>query len=80
MLHLPSLLSECVQPLLTDAASPLADLYPRTFATDRHGKINDWEAVVLIPFVSADRIRAALTPLLPTLDATAAARNRHGQP
>jgi len=80
MPHRSSLLPESVQPLLTNEASELADLYPRTFATDRNGKINDWEAVVLIPFVSADRIRAALAPLLPTLDAAAAARNQHGQP
>jgi 5'-3' exonuclease len=72
------LLPEVVRPLLLDAASPLADLYPATFQTDRNGKINEWEAVVLIPFVDAQRIKDALTPLLSSLDDAAVARNRHG--
>ena len=72
------LLPEAVRPLLLDASSPLADLYPRTFKTDQNGKINDWEAVVLIPFVTAGRIQDALTPLLATLDEHAIARNKHG--
>ena len=67
-----------MRPLLLDATSPLADLYPHTFKTDQNGKINDWEAVVLIPFVKAERIKQALAPILPTLDASAIARNRHG--
>lgn len=36
---------------MTDAASPVIDFYPVNFETDLNGKQQDWEAVVLIPFI-----------------------------
>ncbi len=36
---------------MTDEASPIFDYYPCSFETDLNGKKNDWEAVVLIPFI-----------------------------
>ncbi len=39
------------RPLMLDPNSPLADFYPRNFELDMNDKKNDWEAVVLIPFV-----------------------------
>ena len=40
--------------------SPVLDYYPTTFATDLNGKKNDWEALVLIPFIDGTRLRAAM--------------------
>lgn len=37
--------------LMTDEDSPIVHYYPVNFETDLNGKINDWEAVVLIPFI-----------------------------
>jgi len=31
--------------------SPVKDYYPIDFDTDLNGKLQDWEAVVLIPFI-----------------------------
>lgn len=40
--------------------SPILDYYPQDFEQDRNGKKNDWEAVVKIPFIDQDRLRAAM--------------------
>lgn len=32
-------------------SSPIVDFYPINFETDLNGKQQDWEAVVLIPFI-----------------------------
>lgn len=37
--------------LMTDEDSPIVHYYPVNFETDLNGKINEWEAVVLIPFI-----------------------------
>ena len=52
--------------LLTSPTSPLADFYPRTFKTDQNGKTASWEAVVLIPFIEADRLVQQVQKALPT--------------
>ena len=36
---------------MTEESSPIFDYYPLEFQTDLNGKKNDWEAVVLIPFI-----------------------------
>lgn len=36
---------------MTDENSPIFDYYPINFQTDLNGKKNEWEAVVLIPFI-----------------------------
>eukprot|EP00178_Gracilaria_changii_P013512 TRINITY_DN381_c0_g1_i11.p1 TRINITY_DN381_c0_g1~~TRINITY_DN381_c0_g1_i11.p1 ORF type:complete len:598 (+),score=74.27 TRINITY_DN381_c0_g1_i11:104-1897(+) len=46
--------------LMTSAASPIRDFYPESFETDMNGKRNDWEAVVLLPFVDEERLVSAL--------------------
>ncbi|KAI0557848.1 5'-3' exoribonuclease [Gracilaria domingensis] len=46
--------------LMTNAASPIRDFYPESFETDMNGKRNDWEAVVLLPFVDEERLLAAI--------------------
>ena len=41
----------CFQALMTTDSSPVIDFYPSEFDTDLNGKQQDWEAVVLIPFI-----------------------------
>lgn len=36
---------------MTDSNSKIVHYYPTDFATDLNGKKQDWEAVVLIPFI-----------------------------
>lgn len=36
---------------MTDEESPLRKYYPEEFKKDLNGKKQDWEAVVLIPFI-----------------------------
>lgn len=40
--------------------SMIADFYPEIFGTDLNGKKNDWEAVVLIPFIHEQRLLEAM--------------------
>lgn len=42
--------------------SPIIDFYPTHFETDLNGKVQEWEAVVLIPFI--DEVRMACGTLL----------------
>lgn len=52
---LPSLSKELLpkpfQDLMTEEASPIRSYYPEQFETDLNGKQQEWEAVVLIPFI-----------------------------
>ncbi len=61
---LPPASADCVpipyQKLMTSADSPLRDFYKEDFETDLNGKRNDWEAVVLLPFVDEDRLIEAM--------------------
>ena len=41
---------------MTDPASPIIDFYPPDFELDLNGKKQDWEAVVLIPFIDQQRL------------------------
>lgn len=36
---------------MTNPNSPVVDFYPVNFTTDLNGKLQEWEAVVLIPFI-----------------------------
>lgn len=36
---------------MTSPNSPIYHYYPTTFETDLNGKMQQWEAVVLIPFI-----------------------------
>lgn len=45
------LLPKAYQNLLTQTESPIIDYYPLDFKTDLNGKKQEWEAVVLIPFI-----------------------------
>ena len=48
-----SLLPRAYQGLMLNEDSVLKEFYPVDFATDLNGKQQDWEAVVLIPFIDA---------------------------
>nr|AAH55175.1 Zgc:63635 protein [Danio rerio] len=47
------LLPQCYQHLMTSLSSPIVEYYPQDFKTDLNGKQQEWEAVVLIPFIDA---------------------------
>jgi 5'-3' exoribonuclease 1 len=36
--------------------SPVSDFYPKDFKIDMNGKKNDWEAVVVVPFIDEKRL------------------------
>ncbi len=54
------LIPEAFRDLMTDNGSPIIDFYPKNFQLDLNGKKNDWEAVVLIPFIEEQRLLASL--------------------
>ena len=69
------LLPPCYAELMTSPTSALADCFPSELVTDINDKRNDWEAVVLLPFMDEARIVAATTPLDAKLTADERARN-----
>eukprot|EP00177_Eucheuma_denticulatum_P001278 GFKZ01002325.1.p1 GENE.GFKZ01002325.1~~GFKZ01002325.1.p1 ORF type:complete len:1472 (-),score=200.66 GFKZ01002325.1:1614-6029(-) len=64
---LPPISSWCLpkpfRPLMTNDTSPIRDLYPEEFDLDMNGKRSDWEAVVLLPFVSETRLMQAIASI-----------------
>ena len=46
-----TILSVMLQHLMTSENSPIIEYYPLDFKTDLNGKQQEWEAVVLIPFI-----------------------------
>ncbi|VDN05070.1 unnamed protein product [Thelazia callipaeda] len=79
---LPASSSDCLpvpfQELMSDPSSPIIDFYPEEFNTDLNGKKNEWEAVVLIPFIEENRLLEAVATKLPFLNSEEQRRNRHG--
>lgn len=57
------LLPEPYQKLMTEQDSPIIDYYPSEFRTDLNGKQQQWEAVVLIPFIEEDSLLKAMLPI-----------------
>lgn len=45
---------------MTEDASPILDYYPKKFEQDLNGKRQDWEAVVLIPFIDESKLLTAM--------------------
>lgn len=60
------------------AKSVIHDFYPSKFETDLNGKRNDWEAVVLIPFIAENRLLEAIESKRNRLTAEENMRNTHG--
>ena len=48
-------------------SSPIIDFYPEDFESDLNGKQQEWEAVVLIPFIDEKRLLEAMEPFMPHL-------------
>ncbi|XP_053603077.1 5'-3' exoribonuclease 1 isoform X2 [Plodia interpunctella] len=64
--------------LMTDEESPIVHYYPINFETDLNGKRNDWEAVVLIPFIDEANLLSAMSPCYQRLTDDEIKRNTHG--
>ncbi|KAH9508699.1 5'-3' exoribonuclease 1 [Bulinus truncatus] len=72
------LLPPAYQSLMTEESSQILDFYPVNFETDLNGKQQDWEAVVLIPFIEENRLLEAMASKEPLLTKEERERNRHG--
>lgn len=64
--------------MMTNDESKVIDYYPVNFDTDLNGKKQDWEAVVLIPFIDETRLLGAMKECENMLTADEVSRNRHG--
>ncbi|XP_041847708.1 5'-3' exoribonuclease 1 isoform X2 [Melanotaenia boesemani] len=71
------LLPECYRHLMTSENSPIIEYYPLDFKTDLNGKQQEWEAVVLIPFIDERCLLAAMEPCNNKLTKEEKARNCH---
>ncbi|XP_077472097.1 5'-3' exoribonuclease 1 isoform X2 [Stigmatopora argus] len=71
------LLPECYRPLMTSEMSPIIEYYPVDFKTDLNGKQQEWEAVVLIPFIDERCLLAAMDLCNSKLTKEENARNHH---
>lgn len=54
------LLPEVYHKLMTSEESPIKQYYPEDFQTDKNGKRQEWEAVVLIPFMDEKSLLEAM--------------------
>ncbi|XP_017777725.1 PREDICTED: 5'-3' exoribonuclease 1 [Nicrophorus vespilloides] len=72
------LLPESYHRLMVDTESDIKHYYPEDFATDLNGKKQDWEAVVLIPFIEEDVLLKAMDPCNKLLSEQEIKRNTHG--
>uniref|UniRef100_A0A665V7T0 5'-3' exoribonuclease 1 n=1 Tax=Echeneis naucrates TaxID=173247 RepID=A0A665V7T0_ECHNA len=71
------LLPQCYRHLMTSESSPIIENYPLDFKTDLNGKQQEWEAVVLIPFIDERCLLAAMEPCNSKLTKEENARNCH---
>ncbi|MEE6500656.1 hypothetical protein FKM82_003869 [Ascaphus truei] len=73
------LLPDSYQTLMTSEESPIIDYYPQDFKTDLNGKQQEWEAVVLIPFIDEKRLLEAMEPCNKCLTEGEENRNQHSE-
>uniref|UniRef100_A0A674EEG6 5'-3' exoribonuclease 1 n=1 Tax=Salmo trutta TaxID=8032 RepID=A0A674EEG6_SALTR len=71
------LLPESYRHLMTSENSSIIEYYPLDFKTDLNGKQQEWEAVVLIPFIDERCLLAAMEPYNDHMTKAEKARNRH---
>ena len=71
-------LPEAYRTLMVHPASPIIDFYPIDFRADLNGKKFSWQAIAILPFIDAARLRSSLAPLAVTLDEDEAERNELG--
>ncbi|XP_075717589.1 5'-3' exoribonuclease 1 [Rhinoderma darwinii] len=73
------LLPSAYQSLMTSEDSAIIDYYPQDFKTDLNGKQQEWEAVVLIPFIDETRLLEAMDPCNKRLTEDEKYRNKHSE-
>nr|XP_020648282.1 5'-3' exoribonuclease 1 isoform X1 [Pogona vitticeps] len=73
------LLPKCYQHLMTNEDSPIIEYYPTEFKTDLNGKQQEWEAVVLIPFIDEKQLLEAMEHCNKLLTVEERQRNRHSE-
>ncbi|OXB65007.1 hypothetical protein ASZ78_000216 [Callipepla squamata] len=71
------LLPRCYQHLMVSQDSPIIEYYPVDFKTDLNGKQQEWEAVVLIPFIDEKRLLEAMESCNKCLKEEEKRRNVH---
>ncbi|CAF4693127.1 unnamed protein product, partial [Rotaria sp. Silwood1] len=71
------LLPTALQSLMVDAESPLLHFYPEDFLLDQNEKKQDWEAIVLLPFIDEQLLLNSIKKYYPNLDANEQSRNQH---
>jgi 5'-3' exoribonuclease 1 len=64
---------------MTDRLSPIAHFYPLEFEQDLNGKKQDWEAIVKIPFIDAELLRASMKKKEHNLTKEEVQRNQFGK-
>uniref|UniRef100_A0A8C6HE03 5'-3' exoribonuclease 1 n=1 Tax=Mus spicilegus TaxID=10103 RepID=A0A8C6HE03_MUSSI len=74
-----NLLPTCYQHLMTSKDSPIIEYYPPDFKTDLNGKQQEWEAVVLIPFIDETRLLEAMETCNHSLKKEERKRNQHSE-
>lgn len=72
------LLPKPFQNLMIMEQSDIIEYYPVNFKTDLNGKQQEWEAVVLIPFIDEHKLLDAMSPLYSRLTEEEMSRNKHG--
>uniref|UniRef100_A0A8C5PDK7 5'-3' exoribonuclease 1 n=1 Tax=Leptobrachium leishanense TaxID=445787 RepID=A0A8C5PDK7_9ANUR len=73
------LLPRAYQRLMISEDSEIIDYYPQDFKTDLNGKQQEWEAVVLIPFIDEKRLLEAMEPCNEVLADEERERNQHSE-
>jgi 5'-3' exoribonuclease 1 len=71
------LLPNALQSLMIDSDSPLLHFYPENFELDQNEKKQDWEAIVLLPFIDEELLLNSITKFYNQLDSNEQIRNRH---
>lgn len=66
------------QELMTQQSSSILEYYPPDFQTDLNGKKQEWEAVVLIPFIDEKKLLCAMKPCVERLSEEEKNRNKFG--
>lgn len=69
---------QCLQPLINDQNSPIADYFPTDFVIDTLGKKFAWLGEVLLPFIEEDRLLTAMIGYEDKLTPNEKIRNRRG--
>ncbi|XP_024080842.1 5'-3' exoribonuclease 1-like isoform X3 [Cimex lectularius] len=69
------LLPKAFQHLLISPDSPISSYYPVDFQLDFNGKLNEWEAIVVIPFIDQEKLVDAMAPYYKDLTEEEVLRN-----